>query len=103
MSDLVNAFSWVFQNIHAFGWITLIIFAWRASSRFTKFTDGISKSEKVIVESSETITKVATNHLPHLQEGIDNVNDSVKSLQKELVDELRGVRSDLLQYALRKD
>ena len=103
MSDLVNAFSWVFANIHAFGWITLIILAWRASSKFTKFTEGISKSETLVKESSETITKVATNHLPHLQEGIDNVNSGVARLDENIIGELRGIRSDLLQYALRKD
>jgi len=99
MSDLVNAFGWLFQNIHAFGWITLIILAWKASGRFEKFTSGISKSEEII-------NKVATNHLPHLQEGIDNVNDNVKGVQTELaslITELKGIRSDLLQYALRKD
>ena len=103
MQDLVNAFGWVFQNVHVFGWLTLVVLAWKASSRFEKFTSDITSSERLVKDSSETITKVATNHLPHLQEGIDNVNDSVQELRTDIISELKGVRSDLLQYALRKD
>jgi hypothetical protein len=103
MQDLVNAFSWVFQNIHAFGWITLIILAWKASSRFEKFTSGVSKAEETAKISSEVINKVAVNHLPHLQEGVDRINENIHELRTDIISELKGVRADLLQYALRKE
>ncbi len=103
MQDLANAFAWVFQNIHVPGWITLIILAWKASSRFQKFTSGVTAAEQLTKRSGETIEKVATNHLPHIEEAINNLSADVQEMKTDIVSELKGVRSDLLQYALRKD
>ncbi len=103
MQDLANAFGWLFANIHVAGWLTLIILAWKASSRFEKFTSGVSTAEKSAKASEEIINKVATNHLPHIEEAVNHLSEHVQDLKTDLVSELKGVRSDLLQYALRKD
>ena len=103
MQDLANAFAWIFANIHVPGWITIVILAWKASSRFTKFTSGVTEAEKSTKASEEIINKVATNHLPHLEEAVNNLTDTVNDMRQDLVSELKGVRADLLQYALRKE
>ena len=103
MQDLANAFSWIFQNIHVPGWITIVILAWKASARFNKFTSGVTDAERFAKDSSETINKVATNHLPHIEEAVNHLRTDVQEMKSELVSELKGVRADLLQYALRKE
>jgi hypothetical protein len=103
MQDLANAFSWLFANIHVPGWIALVILAWKASARFEKFTSGVSTAEKSAKASEEIINKVANNHLPHIEQAVNDLSGHVQELKTELVSELKGVRSDLLQYALRKD
>lgn len=96
MQDLLTAIAaslgFLIQNIHVGGWIFLIILAWKASSRWKTFVASISKAEKTAEDSKVTIDALATNHIPHLQESMNNC-----------VSELKGIRSDLLQYALRKD
>ncbi len=103
MQDYFGVFQLLSDHIHVAGWIILIIFAWRASARFTKFTSGVTTAESQAKASSETLEVLATNHLPHLQKGMDDLNDNIKDMREEIISELKGVRSDLLQYALRKD
>ena len=103
MQDYFGIFQVLSEHIQVAGWIILVIFAWRVSAKFEKFMTGVHDAQGLAKSSEEVIKKVAINHIPHLQEGIDTVNDNITDLKTELLAELRGVRSDLLQYALRKD
>ena len=103
MQDYFGVFGWLSAHIHVAGWIIICWFFWRTSAKWETFVSKMSLADKVVKESHDTISIVATNHLPHLQEGINRIDDSVQKLEVSLVSELKGVRSDLLQYALRKN
>jgi hypothetical protein len=96
------------------GWVLIIVVAvkisWKASAFSIIGKAFMDKTEKV----EDTVNLLATNHLPHLQLGIDaNTNaieksaeantTAIENLRDDLLAELRGLRSDLLQYALRKE
>lgn len=87
MQDLINAFSFISNNIHLAGWLFLIGLAWKISRFFTRATDALDKIEKV----DETLTTLATNHLPHLEEHMIQINKS-----------LEGIRQDILTIMLSK-
>jgi len=87
MQDLISAFSFISSNIHLAGWVFLIGLAWKVSRFFTKASDALSKLDRV----DETLNTVATNHLPHLEEHMNNINDT-----------LRGIRQDILTIMLSK-
>lgn len=85
------------------GWVLLIIVAVKLSWKFSAFAvfskTFLTKTEQV----EDTVNLLATNHLPHLQIGIDANTSAIENMREDLLAELRGLRSDLLQYALRKD
>jgi len=95
------------------GWVLIIVvvakLSWKASAWTVLGKDFLTKTKKV----EDIVNLLATNHLPHLQAGIDantsaiekstEANTSaIENLREDLLGELRGLRSDLLQYALRK-
>ena len=98
MQDLLNAFGFLSQNIHIAGWVALISISWKLSWKVSKFFSDLSDSAyetKAAAERTkdmqQTINTVATNHLPHLQE-----------TSGQMVEELKGMRRDMLQYFLSK-
>jgi hypothetical protein len=96
MNEFLNAFSYFSDHVHIVGWTFIIIIAIKVSWKFSAF--------KLYVEG---LVAKATNHLPHLQAGLDaniesnkEVGRSVDNLRTDLLAELRGLRGDILQYAL---
>ena len=99
--DPSSVFNFISQNIHIAGWISLIIFVAKFSWKASTFFEGVYKSVEKTTRMENTIESVAHNHLPHLQESINEVNINLALLKTELILELKGVRSDLFQVALR--
>lgn len=98
MQDIANAFNWLAQYIHVGGWFFLIFSAWKISWKFSRFLTNLLESidkgkdaAEITTEMNKTVELVATNHLPHLQEAMNNV-----------LAEIKGLRTDLLQVLLRK-
>lgn len=92
MQDLLNAFGFVSEHIHIAGWAFLIIASWKVSAKVTEFLSGMKDTSKKTIESSErielmesTMNTIATNHLPHLQEGINTMNETLKDLHRDLL------------------
>jgi len=77
------------QHYPAIGWLALIVIigrvGWRASKMFTKFEDALERTDRV----EKVVNKLATNHLPHIEEAINLLKDG-------MLDELRGLRQDIL-------
>jgi hypothetical protein len=100
MQDLINAFDFITKNIHVAGWLALVGLAFKWSWRFSKFFLKLNESMdngKIsfdrLEKMEQTVNTVATNHLPHIQESSEN-----------LLEEMKGLRSDLIQILLsRKD
>jgi hypothetical protein len=105
---LYSAFSSLFGVIPTIGWLFLITaaikFTWQFSGYQLKIKSFLDDTKMV----ENTVNVLTTNHLPHLQTGIDentdeikNVGSAVHCMQESILVELKGIRSDLLQYALR--
>jgi hypothetical protein len=103
LSLFLSAFGPLLTIVPVVGWVLLIIVAvklsWKSSAFVVLGKAFMDKTEKV----EDTVNLLATNHLPHLQLGIDANTNAIENMREDLLAELRGLRSDLLQYALRKD
>lgn len=82
----MSSFSdWIVNN-----WIpltiigTIIVFIVRTSVFFTRTRIDIKDFLDESKEARGTLDKVATNHLPHLQQGIDDVKESLVELHEGL-------------------
>ena len=92
MQDLLNAFAFVSDHIHIAGWVFLITLSFKISWKASKFLGDLSDNAddnkdtaEKIKEMQQTMNALATNHLPHILE------------------ELKGLRSDMFQYFLAKN
>jgi hypothetical protein len=103
MQDLFNAFKFFSDHVHILGWLSLIVFALKVSWKLSRFFDGLAASFAKTEKMESTVELLATNHIPHLQIGIDKVDDTLQNLRSETIAELKGIRSDLFQVALRKE
>jgi len=89
MNDILQALSFISDHIHVAGWISLIVLAVKGSWRISKFFDKVK-------DAGETIDLLATNHLPHIQSGIEDLNKEVKGLRQD-------INQTLLAIALHKN
>jgi len=80
MQDLLLVFSFVSEHIHLAGWMSFIALIWKISRFFTKATSAIDKLEAV----DKTVTAVATNHLPHLEEHMKEINETLKGVRQDI-------------------
>jgi hypothetical protein len=107
MNEFLNAFSYFSDHVHIVGWTFIIIIAIKVSWKFSAFKLYVEGLVAKAQEVENTVDLLATNHLPHLQAGLDaniesnkEVGRSVDNLRTDLLAELRGLRGDILQYAL---
>jgi len=103
LSLFLSTFSPLLSLVPVVGWVLLIVVAvklsWKSSAFVVLGRTFMSKTEQV----EDTVNLLATNHLPHLQIGIDANTSAIENMREDLLAELRGLRSDLLNYALRKE
>lgn len=87
------AISWAIGHYPALFYVLLLGIAghvgWRANKLISRFNTAIDKTDKV----ESTVNLLATNHLPHIQEAIESMRDT-------LVEELRGLRSDFVNFLI---
>jgi hypothetical protein len=109
MQDFFNAFNFLSQNIHLAGWVFIIGVAvklsWKISGAVNKFNialDNLSEARVQTDKMEKTVDLLATNHLPHIQEGLNNIIKQVEKLDENLVSEVKGLRQDLLAVVLHK-
>ena len=103
MQDLFNAFKFFSENIHILGWLSLVLFTIKTSFKLSQLINKVVVSVARLERTEATVELLATNHLPHLQIGIDQVTDAINESTSQTISELKGIRSDLFQVALRKD
>jgi len=72
------------SNLHLIGWPALIFAAYRIIVVCVKVGRAAAKVEQRVLDGEKTLYLMATNHLPHIQEAME---DNTK--------ELRGLREDL--------
>ena len=77
---------WVLEHLSAVGWPAIVYFAWKVGGYFRQTSEQISKTVA-------QIDSMATNHTPHIQDGIHELvglakvnNDKLDSV----IDVLRG-------------
>lgn len=63
--------AYIIDHVQVVGWPTLLLFFWRAG-RF------IQKFEERLIKTENTIELVATNHLPHVTQGLEDVKNAVE-------------------------
>lgn len=84
-------FTFLANNFHVVGWSGLLLLvgrlSWHAGTAFKGFQEDREKSR----EAAKTIEMVATNHLPHIQK-----------CSEDILEEIKGLRRDLIQVLINK-
>lgn len=92
----MNIISYLSDHLGLIGWPTLIALAWK-TSRY------ISKVEGRIETAESTIGLVATNHLPHIQSGIDTISDGLDKGIDRLARSMDNLGTQILILASKKN
>jgi hypothetical protein len=66
-----SALTYILDHVQLIGWPTLLLFIWRASRFITNVSERVVKAE-------QTIELLATNHLPHIEQGLKDVESAVE-------------------------
>lgn len=80
------------------GWITGLVTLYKAGRWFAKLAISINNVFERFIQAENTLEKLATNHLPHLQIEMEKMNEGLADLQistdgsNEL---LTGIREDI--------
>ena len=61
--NAVTPFQFASNYVHLVAWPTICVFLWKASKAVQKFTDKVETT-------TNQINTMATNHMPHVQDGI---------------------------------
>lgn len=70
-------FEYVLDHLHVIGWPVLCVFAWKISRVF-------SKVEGRVLAAENHITTMATNHFPHMEESLKNIDKTLQSIDQHL-------------------
>lgn len=88
------------NNFHIVGWSGLLIAVIKVSWKASRYITKLEKSLEDTKGATDTINLLATNHLPHIQHAVESLQDTVENTREDLIVELKGLRQDLLQFAL---
>lgn len=62
------------------GWPAILLLLWRLGVFIAKFMDRyLTKFEERVAKAEQTIDAVATNHLPHIEQGLKDVTAAVNT------------------------
>lgn len=61
-----SPFEWASQHIHMLGWGTIVVAAWKIATFFNEAKTRVLKAEN-------QIDQMMTNHLPHIQQGTEEL------------------------------
>lgn len=98
----MNVLAWFSDHIQLIGWPSVVIFAWRMSSRVTKAVERFKTAEEKLGNTENTVNTLATNHLPHFQLELEKLNEAIPEGFNRLAEAVSGLRQDLL-ILLRKN
>ncbi len=84
-------FEWVNNHIHMVGWGTVMSFVGWLWWKSIKFATAFSESRKASTNAIEQINDMATNHFPHMEENLKQLNDKTTEGNKSLHDIATGI------------
>jgi hypothetical protein len=73
VSSNPTPFEWASQHLHLIGWPVLVVLSWKVG---TFFTQTKAKVEKTV----EQINTMATNHFPHMEKSLINMDKNITRL-----------------------
>jgi len=80
----LSSLYWIDSHWQALlGWITGIFTLSKVLKAFAKLTISVNDVFERFLAAEQTLTLVATNHLPHLQAEMERMNDGVADLQNK--------------------
>ena len=85
MQDLLLVFSFISSHIHLIGWSTFIGLIWKLSWKASKFFNDATEALEKINTADKTLTSMATNHLPHLEMEMRNINATLQGLRQDII------------------
>ena len=65
------------------GWITGLITLAKVGKLFAKLAVSVNNVFERFLAAEQTLTLLATNHLPHLQAEVERMNDGIADLQNK--------------------
>jgi len=81
--------TWLASLLPLLGWPTLLLLAWRISSRWEQLKAHASTMQADVV-------KIKDNHLFHVQESLNGINNTVQKMDENI----SGLRDDARTYFL---
>lgn len=80
--------SWLLAHFNYIAWPAVVVASWRVSSVLKGYKDRFGANEATINATKETIEKIATNHLPHMQAELEKINTALDTGFDRLADRL---------------
>lgn len=77
-------FPWVVSHLNLIGWPVAIGFTYKLLRFVFKAGQTVSVVCQRILDGEDTLHKVATNHLPHLQLAMEDTNETLKAIREDL-------------------
>ena len=88
---MIPSFQSVSDTIHIFGWgvvISFFVWAWKKSISISLyFSQNQERSQKAI----EQVNAISTNHVPHIESGIADLNKKTDEGNESLRDIAKGM------------
>jgi len=98
--DYHTAIQFILDNIHVIGWISIITITWKLRGKFNELVDSLKSAAEHSSAAEKEIKVVATNHLPHLQVELENLNKEIQGLRSDFLSEVKAMRQDLVNFLL---
>lgn len=70
-------YQWAIDHVQYLSWPVVVVGTWFGSKWANSFVDRAKQAES-------SIELIKTNHLPHLQETADNINENITGLRNDL-------------------
>lgn len=66
------------------GWAFLVVALYKFIMFLIKITNGVNSVVDRATEAEQTLQKMATNHLPHMQVELEKTNEHLSGLREEI-------------------
>ncbi len=85
----MNILTWISLHLSLVGWPAFAGFIWAGSRRYKTFSDNRKEMEG-------KVDLIMTNHLPHIQKELEDMNTNINSGFDRVADGLSNIRDLLL-------
>lgn len=89
MKLLMNFILWLWAHLGLIGWPAFGGLTWTASRKFKAFSDNRKQME-------DKIDHIMSNHLPHIQQELEDMNSNINTGFDRVADGLSNIRDLLL-------